>query len=332
MKIENHNTEDKVLIIAEIGNNHEGDFAVAKEMLQQAASSGVDAVKFQTVIAKEFVNPTQTDRLARMSQFELSQDQFAQLASLARDAGVLFLSTPLDLPSADFLMDHVDAFKIASGDITFFPLIEKISLSGKPVIMSTGASTIEEIKRTVDFITSKTDKELGILHCVSNYPVPVEEINLRSIPCLQQQFPKNTIGFSDHTLGIDACVAAVALGARIVEKHFTLDKNFSDFRDHQLSADPADMKELVNRIRMIEPMLGKNEKAVQPCEVEMVHALRRSVTFRSDQPQGHILSAADLVCMRPGNGIEPGSESEWIGKTVSQDVKAGDLLDKKMFS
>jgi sialic acid synthase SpsE len=332
MIINRFDTQQKTLIIAEIGNNHEGDFAAAQEMVRKAVECGVDAVKFQTVIAKEFVNPTQTQRLAQMSKFELPQDQFAQLAALAKELGVLFISTPLDLPSADFLLDYVDAFKIASGDITFFPMIEQIAKSGKPVIMSTGGSTTEEIKRTADILSSKANADVGILHCVSHYPVPNEQINLRSIPYLQDQFPNYTIGFSDHTLGIDACVAAVALGAKIVEKHFTLDKHYSDFRDHQLSADPAEMKELVNRIRTVEPMLGKPEKIVQPCEVGMIDIMRRSVTIRHDLPQGHTITADDLVCMRPGNGIEPGQEANWVGKALAQAVNAGDLLNEKMVS
>lgn len=332
MIINQFNTQEKTLIIAEIGNNHEGNFSVAQDMVRRAADCGVDAVKFQTVKAKEFVNPTQTDRLKQMNRFELSQEQFAQLAVLAKDLGLLFISTPLDLPSADFLMDHVDAFKIASGDISFFPLHERVAASEKPIIISTGASTIEEINRTVEFIEEKHNGDLGILHCVCSYPVPNEEVNLSSIPFLQDQFPNQTIGFSDHTLGIEASVAAVSLGAKIIEKHFTLDKNYSEFRDHQLSADPSEMKELVNRIRTVETMLGKKEKKVQPCELQMINAVRRSVTVRHDLPEGHAIAADDLVWMRPGSGMEPGQESNWIGKPLSRSVKSGDLLEPSMFS
>lgn len=331
MKINSFDTQQKTLIIAEIGNNHEGDFSVAEEMVRQAAACGVDAVKFQTVIADLFVNPTQSERLTRMRKFQLPHEQFAALGKLAKELGLLFISTPLDIPSAKFLSDHVDAFKIASGDITFFPMIDCIAGSGKPIIMSTGICTLDEIHTTVSIILSvwqqnNIQSELAILHCVSNYPVPNEQINLRSIPFLQEMFSYNTIGFSDHTLGIDACTAAVSLGATIIEKHFTLDKQYSNFRDHQLSADPTEMKELVSRIRTIEPMLGRKEKAVQPCELDMVNVLRRSITIKRNLPSGHVITEEDLIAMRPGNGIQPGQESYWIGKTLIRHVAAGELL------
>ena len=256
MKIGSFDTDRAVLIVAEIGNNHEGSFELAADMVRRAAQCGVGAVKFQTVRAGQLVRRSEKARFDRLTQFELSERQFATLSELTRELGLLFISTPLSLDAAAFLGPLVDAYKIASGDNDFFPLIEKVARSGKPVVVSTGVSDVSQIDATVQFLRDQwkeggTSGELGLLHCVSSYPTPPEQANLRSIPFLAERFGC-TVGYSDHTLGTEAAVLAVAAGARILEKHFTLDKHQSDFRDHQLSADPAEMDELVRRIRQAE--------------------------------------------------------------------------------
>ncbi|MBI2096653.1 MAG: N-acetylneuraminate synthase family protein [Candidatus Sungbacteria bacterium] len=259
-----------------------------------------------------YVSGADESRFKRLKSFELSFDQFGALARLAHSLGLLFISTPFDLESANFLAGTADALKIASGDNNFYPLIARAAESGKPLIVSTGLSDLAQVKRTVKFIEDKWGARraaghLAILHCISAYPVPPEQANLRAIPFLAKLL-SCTVGYSDHTLGLEAAVTAVALGARIIEKHFTLDKNYSSFRDHQLSADFFEMSELVKRVQLVNSMLGRPEKKVLAAEEGNIAAIRRSIVAGRDLPQGHRIALADLTWIRPGGGLEPGSE------------------------
>jgi N,N'-diacetyllegionaminate synthase len=325
MKVGSFDTDQSVLVVAEIGNNHEGDCGRAAEMVRAAARCGVGAVKFQTVRADQLVRRAEAARFERLSRFELSQSQFASLADVAHQSGVLFLSTPLSLEGAAFLQPLLDAYKIASGDNDFFPLIEYVAGTEKPVIVSTGVSDISQVDAAVQCLRAAWEArgicgELGLLHCVSSYPTPPEQANLRSIPFLAERFG-STVGYSDHTLGTEAAVLAVAAGARIIEKHFTLDKNQSDFRDHQLSADPAEMTELVKRIRDAELQLGTWGKSIQPCEAASATAIRRSIVAARDLKSGTALAATDLKWVRPGDGLRPGSEGKLIGRRLKRDLR-----------
>jgi N,N'-diacetyllegionaminate synthase len=323
MRIGDHDTALKVLVVAEIGNNHEGSFENAQKLVRAAAACGVDAVKFQTFRAKWFTSASDQARFDRLQRFELSFDQFASLERLARELGVMFLSTPLDLESASFLEPLVDAFKIASSDNDFWPLLDRVCHSAKPMIVSTGMTSIEQIERTRDFIFArKSPRDVAFLHCVSAYPAPIEEVNLLAIPLLARRL-QVTVGYSDHTIGIEAVLASVALGARIVEKHFTLDKRFSDFRDHQLSADPDEMTRVVKHIRTVEVLLGRADKRVQPAEEPVVTLARRSVAASSDLPKGHRLTIENLTWLRPRNGLPPGDEDRLIGKMLRRAVAFG---------
>lgn len=332
MKIGNFDTDERVLVMAEIGNNHEGDFGVAKELTQAAAALGVSAVKFQTFRTEYYVSKSDENRFARLKSFELTLEQFRELRELAHSLGLLFISTPLDLDSAAGLEDMVDAYKIASGDNTFYPLISQVVRTGKPTIISTGLSDSQQVKRIVDFVQRQwnkigiTDRQLALLHCVSSYPVASEQANLRSIPYLLENFPGVAVGYSDHTEGITAALAAVALGARIVEKHFTLDEHYSDFRDHQLSADPAEMKELVWRIKEEEKMLGSYGKNAQRSELETVGVVRRSIVAAHGMPRGHVITAGDLIWIRPAGGLAPGEENKLIGKRLKRSVGFGEKI------
>jgi N,N'-diacetyllegionaminate synthase len=331
MKILNHDTSKKTLIVAEIGNNHEGNFSLAEEMLGLAAEAGADAVKFQTCIPELFVSPQDTARMARMKQFQLSFNQFESLSILAKKLGVLFFSTPLDLESAKFLNSIQAVFKIASADNSFFKLIELISSFKKPTIISTGLGDIELLNkvRSIFLNHNKPEEEpekLAFLHCVSAYPVPLEQVNLNAIHTLKSIFPKSTVGYSDHTLGIEVCVHAVAAGAKIIEKHFTKDKNLSDFRDHQLSADPKDLSGLVKQIRELESILGNGERVSQDCEEALRPALRRSIAAARDLEPGTILKEQDLIWIRPGTGIPCGEEQKVIDRKLMKALKKGDLL------
>jgi len=321
----------RTLIIAEVGNNHEGDMGVARELVDRAVETGADAVKFQTFIAEKFSSPADAARFARLKKFQLSFDEFAELAERARAKGLMFFSTPLDLDSARFLATIVDALKIASGDNTFWPLIECCAESGKPMIISTGISGQAEIQEAVDRVSAvwsakRHDGDLALLHCVVSYPAPPEQANLAAIRSLTAAFPGQTIGYSDHTMGLDAAVAAVAMGARIVEKHFTLANDYSDFRDHQLSANPEDMARLVQRIRAADAMAGDGVLGCLACEQDLVTPVRRSIAAGRDLPAGHVIAADDIVWIRPGGGFAPGREADVLARKLTQAVAGGEMI------
>ena len=330
MKIGSVDLDANVLIVAEIGNNHEGDFNLASRLIYEAAACKVDAVKFQTYKTELFINPSEYERYKRLKSFELSNDQFDELAQLSRSLGLIFISTPLDIHSAHFLERIVDAYKISSSDNSFQQLIEIVSKKNKPIIISTGMSTYQKLTETISFIRSVWNHaafsgELALLHCVSCYPVPDEDVNLLSITGLQESFPY-PIGYSDHTLGIEASVYAAVLGARIIEKHFTINKNYSSFRDHQLSADPMEMKELVRRVRGIPVLLGKKDKKVHTCEDAALISVQRSCTLTIPVTKGTVIDEQMITWTRPGCGIPPEKTPEIIGKKVLRNLKAGEMI------
>ncbi len=325
------NTQNRVLIVAEIGNNHEGSFDTALQLIDRAHEAGVDAVKFQTFRTEFYVSQRDAQRFDRLKGFELSYAEFEKLAAYAKAKGLLFLSTPFDLESADFLSKIVDGFKIASGDNNFFPLIERVIQKGLPTVVSSGASDEDHVMKIANFVCHTApdliaDHKFALLHCVSSYPVEPENADLKAIQLLAEQLPGITVGYSDHTEGLEAAVLSVALGARIIEKHFTLDKNFSDFRDHQLSADPEGMKSLIRQVRLAETLLGRKQKIVQPVEQNISVAIRRSIVASADLPKGHQITPDDLTWIRPGGGIDPGNEQQLIGRVLIRDLAFGDPI------
>lgn len=320
----------KVMVVAEIGNNHEGRFDVAQELVRKAAECGADGVKFQTFRTKGFVSESDPVRFGRLESFELSLDQFEQLACLARSLGLIFITTPLDLECIPKLCTFVDIFKISSGDNNFFPLLSTLASINKPKILSTGIASLKEIVKCVAYIEQESLKtlttlDLAILHCVSCYPVPPSDVNLLVIELLRGKF-NYPIGYSDHCIGIEACILAVSLGARIIEKHFTLSHNFSDFRDHQLSADPPEMRELVHRIRYAELLLGKREKSIRPCEMELIKNVRRSAHAAQNLRAGHVIIPEDIIFLRPGDGIQPGEEARILGRKTRREISRGSMF------
>lgn len=330
MRIGKFDLDQKVLVIAEIGNNHEGDFALAEEMVSRAVAAGADAVKFQTFIPELYVSSQDAERLARLKRFQFSFDQFANLAKSVERAGAIFLSTPFDLESLSFLATICSALKISSGDNTFYPLLSTAGETGKPLILSTGLTDLSLLQRAVGTIEQAWRQtghpgELALLQCTVSYPAPVEQANLRAITTLAREFPY-TVGYSDHTLGIQAAPLSVTAGARVVEKHFTLDKNYSDFRDHQLSANPADFAEMVARIREAESMLGSGIKEVQPAELPNRNAARRSLAAARNMAEGEAIAESDLICIRPGTGIAPGEEATLIGRRLRRALSRGELI------
>lgn len=333
MKIGNFDTDKNVFVIAEIGNNHEGDFSVAQDLIECAAAAGADAVKFQTCVPENFISIADQERLTRLREFSFSHSQIKALQQKAISCGLVFFSTPFDIESANFLNSLQTLFKIASGDNTFFPLIETVGAFGKPTLISTGLADLDLLDKIYLRWSLVSDKrKLAFLHCVSSYPVPLGDTNLGAIYKLRERYPDLTIGYSDHTIGIDAATYAVAAGARIIEKHFTIDKHHSDFRDHQLSADPDDMKMLVENIRKVEVLLGASEKKIQPSEVGMETAIRRSIAVSRDIPKGSILTFADLTWVRPGTGLLVGNESLVIGKLLNRSLRRGELILPEMLS
>lgn len=332
MRIGFHDTEAAPLIVAEIGNNHEGDPGRARELVEAAAAAGAGAVKFQTFVTEHFVRRADEARFAQLKGYELGQDAFAELFDRARSLGLAVLATPLDHDSLAFLAPLVDGLKIASGDITFVPLIEAAAATDRPLVISTGASEIEEVEHAVNVVadTRSGDADLALLHCVSAYPTPPAEANLQAIPVLEEHFELPT-GYSDHTLGIDAAIAAVALGAVVVEKHLTLEGIESDFRDHALSATPDELAQLVDGIASPDPdltvdaaLLGRSEKTVQPSEAEAAGAIRRSIVARRKLDAGAVLERDDLDWLRPGGGMDPGSEEQLLGRRLKQALAAGE--------
>jgi N,N'-diacetyllegionaminate synthase len=328
MRIGNFDTEQQVIVIAEVGNNHEGSYTLAEELIGKAKESGADVVKFQTIVPTKLVSPTQEERIKQLSRFQFSYAQFESLAKTAEKEGIIFMSTPFDLDSAEFLNSIVPAFKIASGDNTFYPLLQKIASFAKPIILSTGLASIHDVEHTVNVIKAvwsnvayDASQSLALLHCVVSYPAPPEEANLRAIQTLKSL--SDVVGYSDHVIGIDSCVAAVALGARIVEKHFTIDKNYSAFRDHQLSADPHDLSQMVAKIRYVESMLGNGEKVARTSEESNRLAVRRSVVATRTIEAGSIISHDDITWVRPGGGIAPGDEYLIVGKIARHHIEQG---------
>ncbi len=330
MKVGALETDNRVLIVAEIGNNHEGSFETAARLVEEAATTGADAVKFQTFRAEHYVSASDAERFHRLQSFQLSPDEFRRLSDQARARGLLFISTPFDLESAALVEEIADAVKIASGDNDFYPLIRRIASGFRPVILSTGLTDMAGVDRAVACIRSSrppgVSAGLALLHCVAAYPVPIGEVHLGNIAALGARFPGATIGYSDHTLGIEAAVAAVAAGARIVEKHFTLDHDYSSFRDHKLSADPAEFRRLVERVRETERLLGSGEKGIQPCEEGNRAALRRSIATARPLRRGDVIGLADLTWIRPRAGLLPGEEDRLVGRRLTRDVAAGEIL------
>jgi len=333
MRINDFDTDKNVLVIAEIGNNHEGVFALAQEMIGRAAEAGVDAVKLQTFVPESYVSCSDPERLERLRKFELAKTDIEVLSKQASECGLIFFSTPFDIESAHFLNSFQPIFKIASGDNNFCPLIDVVASFEKPTLISTGLANLDLLDKIYRKWDQKADKlNLAFLHCVASYPVPNAQANLGAIATLKRRYPDITIGYSDHTLGIDAAIYAVAAGAKIIEKHFTIDKKYSDFRDHQLSAESSEMKTLVEKVRRLETLLGSGEKKPQPCEVSLETAMRRSIAVVRDIPKGTILRLDDLTWVRPGNGLPIGNEHLVIGKLLNRNLQRGEIIFPEMLS
>lgn len=322
-------------VIAETGVNHNGDPEMAIAMIDAAAATGVDCVKFQTFSAEEFVNSPdeeyeyesqgRTVRESMLSMFqrlELERKEFPRLFEYARSKGVIPLSTPTDRDAVDLLDDiGAGAFKVGSDDLVYTPFLHYVAKKGKPVIISTGMAAAGDVERAVATILDAGNPQIAILHCVSLYPTPEASVNLRRIPALAAQYDL-PIGFSDHSWGNVAALGAVALGASVVEKHFTLDRNLAG-PDHRFSADPQDFSALVRDIRKLEANLGSGRPTLTPAETEMAELCHRSIVLARDLAAGAVISESDLAYKRPGTGLPPYLGHLVIGRKLRVAASAG---------
>lgn len=321
-----NNLKEKVFIVAEIGNNHEGNLNRCLDLIERAKICGVDAVKLQTFEPKFYYVREQKKRLKMLQKFSMSKEDLITIKNFCEKKKIHFFSTPFDIESAKFLNSIQSIFKISSGDNNFFDLIDTVLKFNKPIFISTGLADNYQINKIYKYICKRwkkiSNKKFCVfLHCVSSYPVLSNEANLLAIKTLKEKFSNIPVGYSDHCLGIRAAILSVALGARVIEKHFTDDKNFSAFRDHKLSANPEEMKELVELIRESEKMMGDGKLKIADNEMLNLLPMRRSIAAKRFIPKGTKITINDIVWVRPGNGIK--DKKEIIGKKILKDIKQG---------
>lgn len=330
-------------LMAEAGVNHNGDIRLARQLVDVAAAAGVDAVKFQTFIAESLISPVAEkadyqrattgageSQLDLVKKLELSFDSFRDLYAYCRRKKVMFLSTPFDEASVDFLDElGVMAFKISSGEVTNLPFLAYVARKGKPVILSTGMSTLGEVEAAVQTVQAEGSTQLMLLHCVSNYPAAPENVNLRAMRTLSAAFGV-PVGYSDHTLGNEVALAAVARGACLIEKHFTLDRKLPG-PDHQASSEPAELRALVEGVRKVEASLGDGLKKPADSERGIADVARRSVVAACDMAIGTVVTADMLVNKRPGNGLPPVMRTYLLGRSTRVAIRAGELVRLDMF-
>jgi N-acetylneuraminate synthase/N,N'-diacetyllegionaminate synthase len=331
---------NKTLIIAEAGVNHNGNIETAKQLIDVATEAGVDFVKFQTFKAETLVSEKakkaayQEDTTGSGGQFEmlkkleLSDKDHHELIAYCKQQGVEFLSSAFDVASLHYLNDlGISCFKIPSGEITNLPYLKTIAGFGKPVILSTGMATLSEIEAALNVLTSdKVNKDqITILHCNTEYPTPMKDVNLMAMLTIKDAFKVN-IGYSDHTLGIEIPIAAVALGAVVIEKHFTLDRNLPG-PDHRASLEPNDLKAMVSAIRNIElATSGNGMKVPSKSEAQNKPIVRKSIHLRNEMVAGQQIEDKDLIALRPGTGISTMDWERIVGKTTKNDLPKGHLL------
>ena len=330
-------------MIAEIGVNHNGDVRLAQQLIDLAAAAGADAVKVQTFTAAALVIPTspkaayQTEttsatesQLEMLRGLELSEDAHWELKQHCHRAGLMFLSTPFDSAAADLLEQlDVPAFKISSGDVTNLPLLEHVAAKGRPIILSTGMSNIEEVADAVQAIRNAGCEQLVLMHCVSNYPASVSDVNLRAMHTMAEAF-RVPVGYSDHTTGIDISIAAVALGACVIEKHFTLDRNLPG-PDHRASLEPDELRALIQGVRRVEAALGDGRKVPADSELDTARVARRSLVAAENIYAGTRILPEMIAAKRPGTGLSPTKLSVIVGRTALVDIAAGSMLTTEMF-
>ena len=345
---------EEPFLIAEIGVNYYdiakkeniSNMDAAKLMVKEAKDAGCDAVKFQsykadTIASKNSPAYWDTNEEPTTSQYELfkkfdsfGEEEYKEIADYCREIGILFLSTPFDFASIDYLDKFMDVYKISSSDLSNIPFIQKIAQKGKHIIISTGASTLDEIKLAIDTIENENDDyvkgkaEIGIMHCVLSYPTDNSDANLLMIKNLKDLYPSYDIGYSDHTKPDENMLiltTAYLYGATILEKHYTLDKTLTG-NDHYHAMDPGDIRKFKENIKLIKTINGQYDKVPLPCEAESRKQARRSIIAKVDIRKGEKISQDMLTYKRPGTGISPSEIANVIGKTAKEDIKEDDLL------
>ena len=339
IKIGNKVIGDKnpCFIIAEAGVNHNGKLSLAKKLIDIAKEAGVDAIKFQTFktegvmienvpmaeYQKKNIGKKET-QFQMIKKLELSYDDFISLKKYCDKKRIIFLSTPHSEDAINFLEKLVLAYKIGSGDLTNLPFLEKIAGKKKPIILSTGMATLSEVKEAVGTIKKAGNNKIILLHCTTNYPCPLEEVNLKAMLTLKKEF-NLPVGYSDHTLGVMVPIMAVALGAKVLEKHFTLDKNLPG-PDHKASLEPGELKEMVKVIRDTERALGSGIKKPTKSEEKIKKVVRKSVIAKINIPRGAEIKKDMLIIKRPGTGIEPKYLDKVLGRVAKKNIKKDELI------
>lgn len=338
-----------VFIVAEIGCNHNGSKELAREMVIKAKECGVDAVKFQTFKADALIScyapkaeyqkettGTVESQLEMTKKLELSHDDLIELKAYAESLGLVVFSTPFDLDSVDFLNSIGQSlWKIPSGEITNLPYLKRIGaikIENKKIILSSGMATIDEIKTCIGVLVKAgtNENDIILLHCNTEYPTPDKDVNILAINDLKEQFPNVSIGFSDHSVGYVAAVGATILGVSLIEKHFTLDKNFVG-PDHKASATPEELKALVENVRRIEVMAGSSKKIVTESERRNKIVARKSIVAARNIVKGEIFTEENITCKRPGNGISPMKWYDVLGKAAEKDFRTDELIEQSGF-
>lgn len=328
----------KTLIIAEAGVNHNGDIKTAKSLITSAKKCGADIIKFQTAkldalvskyapmaeyqVKNTGIKETQKDMLQKLL---LSFSDFMELAGYCEQIGIKFLSTPFDIDSIHFLDTLQDIWKIPSGEITNYPYLVEIAKTGKKVILSTGMSTLEEVKGAVHVLNENGAGIITLLHCTTEYPAPLQDVNLKAMLTLKKHFG-GEVGYSDHTLGTEVSIAAVALGASIIEKHFTLDRNMEG-PDHKASLEPDEFAAMVKSIRNVEKALGDGNKKPSESEKGNLVAARKSIVALKAIKKGDVFSEQNITTKRPGSGINPMHWEKILGTRAARDFKEDELIE-----
>ncbi len=326
-----------VYIIAEAGVNHNGSFALACKLVDAAKEAGADCIKFQTFKSENLVSRTakkaeyqkkttgDSSQQDMLKKLELSFNEFLQLKKYCEQVGICFLSTPFDFDSIDFL-NSIDMpfWKLPSGEVTNLPYLLALAKTGKPVVMSTGMCNMEEIQEAIHVLKTNGTKDIKLLHCNTEYPTPFEDVNLKAMQTMHDKF-KLEVGYSDHTKGIEVPVAAVALGATIIEKHFTLDRNMEG-PDHKASLEPDELAAMVNAIRNIEKSLGTGIKEPSPSEKKNIAVARKSIVAKTKITAGEVFTEENITVKRPGTGISPMKWFEILGTKAVRDFDEDELI------
>lgn len=330
---------NKVFIIAEAGVNHNGDLELAKKLVDTAVEAGADVVKFQTFKAEKLVcknaekadyQKETTDRsesqFEMLKKLELTEEMHNQLLAYCKEKGIFFLSTPFDVDSVDYLVGlGMEIMKIPSGEITNYPYLRKVAQTGKKVILSTGMSDIEDVKAAVAVLKEHGSKDIAVLHCNTEYPTPYTDVNLKAMLTLKEELGIE-VGYSDHTPGIEIPIAAVAMGAQIIEKHFTLDKTM-DGPDHKASLEPHELKAMVSAIRNVEAALGNGVKMPSASEKKNIAIARKSIVAKCRIEKGQMFTEDNLTTKRPGTGLSPMQWKEIIGTVAQRSYNEDELIE-----